>query len=116
MAPAQAQLGSSVNCLPGGVAVLSHADVAGDGVALNDSLEGPGDRVSWTLHVALKLDLICGYYASERCGVDLTVLHSGAFVAALLDGELLLAGAARVVNCDRPRSRDRGGRSGWNHG
>src|SRR3981189_20209 len=112
MAPAQAQLGSSVNCLPGGVAVLSHADVAGDGGALNDSLEGPGDRVSWNLHVAMKLDLIGVNYAFELCVVDLTVLHTGEVVAALLDGELLPAGAARIVNCDGPSSLARGGGAG----
>src|SRR5258705_4995750 len=105
-----AQLGSSVYCLPCGVTVLSHVDVASDGVTLNDSLEGPGNRVSWNLHVATELDLVGVNHSLEFCVVDLTVLHTGEFVAALFDREFLLPGAAGVLNRDGPCALDKGGR------
>ena len=63
----------------------------------------------------MKLDLVGVNHAFEFCVVDLTVLHTGEFVAALLDRELLLAGAAGVLNRDGPRALDRGGGSRWNN-
>src|SRR5260370_4696852 len=106
---------SSVNCLPCGVTVLSHVNAASDGAALNDSFEGPGDRVSWNLHIAMKLDLVGVNDSLEFCVVNLTVLHTAEVVAALLDRELLLSCAAGILNRNRPRSlyRNRGSRRNY---
>src|SRR5437868_6810754 len=70
MASTRHQSGSCVNCLPCGVTVLSHVDAATDGAALNDSFEGPRNRVSRNLHIAAKLDLVGMYYALQFCVVD----------------------------------------------
>src|SRR5580704_4645931 len=109
------QLRLGVNCLPFGVPILTHVDAASDGVSVNGSFEGPGNRVSWNLHVAMKLDLIGVNHALEFRIVDLTVLHTAEFVAALLDRELLLPRATRVLNRDGPSSLDRSGSGGWNN-
>src|SRR5712691_9182091 len=108
-------LESSVNCLPGGATVLSHVDVASDGVTLNDSFESPRNRVSWNLHVAMKLDLVGVNHALEFCVVYLAVLRATEFVAALLDRELLLTRATGILNRDGPRSLYGCGGSRRNH-
>src|SRR5882757_4284213 len=105
----------SAYCLPCRVTILSHVDAASDGVALNDSFEGPRNVVSWNLHVAAKLNLAGVNRALEFCVVDFAVLHTGEFVAALLERELLFPDAAGVLNRDGPRALDRRGSSGGNH-
>ena len=91
-------------------------DGAGDAVALNDSFEGPGDRVAGDFHIAVEFDLVGVNYSLEIRVVDLTILHAGEFVATLLDRELLLAGAPGVLDCDGPCALHRGWSSGWNYG
>src|SRR5438105_15256458 len=108
--------GLGVNCLPCGITVLSHVDAAGDVVALDNSFERPGDRISRNLHIAMEFDLVGVDHAFELCVVDLTVLRACELVAALLDREPLLAGAAGVLNGDGPHALDRAGGSRWDYG
>src|SRR5438270_5162188 len=105
-----------MNRLPCGVTVLPHVDAAGDAVALDNCFERPGDRISRSLHIAMEFDLVGVDHAFELCVVDLTILYACKFVAALLDRELLLAGAAGVLNGDGPHALDRAGGSRWDYG
>src|SRR5260370_36222374 len=100
--------------LPGRVAVLAHVNGAGDIAALNDSLEGPGDIISWNLHVAAELDLVGVNQALEFRVVDFAILHSREIISALFESELLLTDAAGILDGDGPRSLDRSGSAGRN--
>src|SRR5260370_8740473 len=90
--------------LPGRVAVLAHVNGAGDIAALNDSLEGPGDIISWNLHVAAELDLVGVNHALEFRVVDFAILHPREIISALFESELLLTDAAGILDGAGPRS------------
>src|SRR5260370_39457751 len=105
---------SGACCLPGCVAVLAHVNGAGDIAALNDSLEGPGDIISWNLHVAAELDLVGVNHALEFRVVDFAILHSREIISALFESELLLTDAAGILEGDGPRPRTSSVRAGRN--
>src|SRR5215469_17186064 len=97
---------SGANRLPGCVSVLAHVDGSGDVVAVHGAFEGPCDDVSRDRHGAVEFDLVCVNAALEGGVIDLAGLGASEIVAVLLEGELLLAGTARIVDGDGPSAVD----------
>src|SRR5215469_658247 len=91
-------LGSSAQGSPSRVAILAHIDRSSYFVARHVALEGPLNGISRDLHSAMEFDLVCVNGTLESGCVDLAGVCASQVVAILLKGELLLAGAARVVD------------------
>src|ERR1044071_1049695 len=92
---------SCCSCLgrrPGGGTIFAHGRVAGSRVAADGSFKHPMYAISWHHHVACQPDLIAMDRALHSAIVDLTLVIPGYGIAVLFQGEMLLAGAAGIMD------------------
>src|ERR1700683_4651925 len=103
------------NGLPGRLSILSQINRPCHLVSLCSALKSPFDEVSRDCHDAAQLNLAATDYSCERGAVELSLVGPGEFVAALLQGKLLLSNAALIPDGHCPRSLDRHRGAGWEH-